>query len=171
MTDADDRVGLTAIHTRYVGQRDAFFLSGMIEGSFLMSLFGQVTAELCIRLDGDEGRLVGFSEVDFLAPVHPGDLIEVEGKLVRVGNTSREFHYEARVLCRSLAHVEDDPSVRSSAATVLDEPLVCARAIGTAVVPVEGRPKTPWPHTDGERRTGWGRRRRTEQVDPAAEIE
>lgn len=171
MTNAEDQVGLTAIHTRYVGQRDTFFLGGMIEGSFLMGMFGQVTAELCIRVDGDEGRLVGYSEVDFLAPVHAGDLIEVEGKLIRVGSTSREFQYEARVLCRSTALLEDGSNLRSSAATVLDEPLVCARAIGTAVVPVEGRPKTPWPQSEGERRSGWGRRRRSEPVDPAAEIE
>ncbi|NLT30437.1 MAG: hypothetical protein GXX86_08270 [Propionibacterium sp.] len=171
MSNAESQLGLTVTHKRYVGHRDAFFLGGMVDGSFLMGLFGQVTAEICIRTDGDEGQFVGYSEVDFTAPVHPGDVLEVEGKLIRVGNTSREMQFEARVLCRSRARLEDDAQIRSTAAVVLDEPLVVARAVGTAVVPVE-RQKTYWPQPEaGERWPGWGRRRREERPDPAAEIE
>lgn len=171
MSNAEQHIGLTVTHKRYVGHRDAFFLGGMVDGSFLMGLFGQVTAELCIRTDGDEGRFVGYSEVDFTAPVHPGDVLEVEGKVIRVGNTSREFQFEARVLCRSRTRLEDDPEIRQTAGVVLDEPLVVARAIGTAVVPAE-RQKRYWPQPEGgDRWPSWGRRRRDEPMDPAAEIE
>ncbi|MGJ3509626.1 hotdog fold domain-containing protein [Enemella sp. A6] len=171
MSNPELQPGLTVTHKRYVGHRDTFFLGGMVDGSFLMGLFGQVAAEICIRTDGDEGQFVGYSEVDFTAPVHPGDVLEIEGKLIRIGNTSREMQFEARVLCRSRARLEDDPQIRSTAAKVLDEPLVAARAIGTAVVPVE-RQKKYWPQSDGgERWPSWGRRRRDEPMDPAAEIE
>ena len=55
----------------------------------LLALFGDVATELLVRLDGDEGLFRAYDAVEFLAPVHAGDFLEVEGEIVRVGSTSR----------------------------------------------------------------------------------
>src|SRR5262249_43072704 len=84
--------------------------------------------ELLIRLDGDEGLFRAYSSVDFLAPVHGGDYLEVEAEITEVGRTSRRMRFEAR---RVIAPAERG----GSAARVLDPPEVVARATGTCVVP------------------------------------
>lgn len=93
-----------------------------------MELFGDVATELCIRSDGDEGLFAGYSSVEFLGPLHAGDFIEVRGEIVRAGQTSREMHFEV------LRYARPRPEVSDSAADVLDEPEVVARATGTCVV-------------------------------------
>jgi 3-aminobutyryl-CoA ammonia-lyase len=96
-----------------------------------LALFGDVATELLIRHDGDEGLFRAYDSVEFLAPVHAGDFIEVEGELVQVGNTSRKIRFEARKVARPL------PSISDTAAEVLDEAIVVCRASGTCVVPLE----------------------------------
>ena len=68
-------------------------------------------------------------EVQFLAPVMGGDVLEAPATVTRVGRRSRGVAFEARVVCRAA------PEVSPSAATVLAEPLVCTTAVGTVVVP------------------------------------
>jgi 3-aminobutyryl-CoA ammonia-lyase len=92
-------------------------------------MFGDVATELSIRSDGDEGLLAGYQEVEFLAPVRAGDVLEATAVLTRVGRRSRGLELEARVVCRSA------PQRSASAAEVLAEPLVVVRALGTLVVP------------------------------------
>jgi 3-aminobutyryl-CoA ammonia-lyase len=67
--------------------------------------------------------------VEFLAPVHAGDFIEVEGEIVKVGATSRAMRFEARKV------IAPRPDLSDSAADVLDAPVVVCRATGTCVVP------------------------------------
>jgi 3-aminobutyryl-CoA ammonia-lyase len=111
-----------------VGAEQAHYGGGLVDCAFVLELFGDAATELLIRRDGDEGLFRAYSSVDFLAPVHGGDYLEVEAEIVRVGKTSREIRFEAR---RVIAPGE------GSAARVLETPEVVARATGTCVVPLD----------------------------------
>jgi len=115
-----------------VGAEQAHYGGGLVDGAFVLKLFGDAATELLVRHDGDEGLFRAYSSVDFLAPVHGGEYLEVEAELTRVGRTSREMRFEAR---RVIAPGE------GSAARVLDPPEVVARAVGTCVVPLEKQRK------------------------------
>jgi 3-aminobutyryl-CoA ammonia-lyase len=125
----DDRVTLRL----RVGAEQAHYGGGLVDGAFVLKLFGDAATELLIRRDGDEGLFRAYASVDFLAPVGAGDYLEVEAQIVRVGRTSREMRFEARKVIAARG---------GSAAALLDPPTVVARATGTCVVPLErqGRP-------------------------------
>ena len=125
----DPRTGLVVTHRRYVPYTNAHYAGGLVEGAFSLACFGDVATELCIRTDGDEGLFASYSDVQFLAPVRAGDVLEVEARLVRVGRRSRQMAFEARVVCRGR------PDLGASSAEVLDPPLVVTTAVGTVVVP------------------------------------
>ncbi|MVA75848.1 3-aminobutyryl-CoA ammonia-lyase [Auraticoccus sp. F435] len=125
---------MTVVHRRYVPRNAAHYSGKLVDGAYVLGLFSDAATEMCIRTDDDEGQFVGFTEVDFLEPVHTGDVIEAEATLVRVGNTSRQLAFEARVVCRSAEHIESRRPVADSTAHVLDEPLVVVRGTGTVVV-------------------------------------
>ena len=110
-----------------VGAEQAHYGGGLVDGAFVLKLFGDAATELLIRLDGDEGLFRAYSSVEFLAPVHGGDYLEVEAEIIRVGKTSREMRFEARKVI--------SPS-EGSAARVLEPPELVARATGTCVVPL-----------------------------------
>ena len=107
---------------------DAHYGGGLIAGAKLMELFGDVATELCIRSDGDEGLFAGYSSVEFLAPVRAGDFLQVSGEITRWGTTSREMSFEA------IRYAAPRPDVSESAADLVAEPEVVARAVGTCVV-------------------------------------
>jgi 3-aminobutyryl-CoA ammonia-lyase len=111
-----------------MAQTDAHYGGDLVAGAKVLELFGDVATELAIRHDGDEGLLAGYERVEFLAPVYAGDFLEVTGRVVRVGNTSRTCEFECRKYIRPRYDVGD------STAEVLDEPIVSTRAIGTFVV-------------------------------------
>jgi 3-aminobutyryl-CoA ammonia-lyase len=109
--------------------QDAHYGGNLIDGARLLALFGDVATELCIRQDGDEGLFRAYEAVEFVAPVHGGDFVEVEGEITEVGNTSRRMKFEARKVIQPL------PDISPSAAEVLKKPIVVCRASGTCVVP------------------------------------
>jgi len=113
-----------------VSEKDVHYAGGLVSGAWVLGLFGDVVTELCIRHDGDEGLLAGYSKIDMLAPIHAGDYIEAVGKIVKVGNTSRISEVEARKVI-SLTPIPEQPS----AADPLEEPVTVARATVIAVVP------------------------------------
>ena len=131
MTD-DPRLGLSVTHRRYVPYAHAHYAGDLVDGAYVLGLFGDVATEVCIRTDGDEGLFASYSDVQFVAPVRAGDVLEVEAKVVRVGRRSRTIECEARVVCRGAAAVG---SGLESAAEVLAEPIVATTATGTVVVP------------------------------------
>jgi 3-aminobutyryl-CoA ammonia-lyase len=122
-------VGLTVTHRRYVPYSHAHYGGALVDGAYVLGVFGDVATELCVRTDGDEGLLAGYEEVSFVAPVRAGDVLEATAVLTRVGRRSRGLEFTARVVCRAAA--DRSPS----AADVLAEPVVVARARGTVVVP------------------------------------
>lgn len=84
---------------------------------------------MTIRYDGDEGLLRAYEEIEFSAPVHSGDFIEVIGKITEVGNTSRKMTFEAYKIITS-----NQDQVHDSSCDFLDPPILVAKAIGTSVV-------------------------------------
>src|SRR5918996_3669123 len=111
-----------------LSQADAHYGGNLVAGAKLMELYGDVATELCIRSDGDEGLFAAYSSVEFLAPLHAGDFVEVRGKIITTGNTSREIEFEA------YRYASPRPDVNESAADVLEEPELVGRATGTCVV-------------------------------------
>jgi 3-keto-5-aminohexanoate cleavage enzyme len=112
---------------------DAHYAGELVDGARMLALFGDLATELLIRLDGDEGLFRAYEVVEFLAPVFAGDYIEASAELVTVGNTSRKIRFEARKVIGNLRA----PGLAASAAEVLGEPIVVARAVGTCVTPKE----------------------------------
>ena len=137
MTTPAPLVGLTVTHRRYVTYSSAHYAGSLVDGAYVLALFGDVATEMCVRTDGDEGLFASYSDVQFLAAVRAGDVVEAEARLTRVGTRSRVLALEARVVCRSLAAGGGEPAV-ASAAVVLDPPLVVVTATGTVVVPPPG---------------------------------
>ena len=113
-----------------VSEKDVHYAGGLVNGAWVLGLFGDVGTEIAIRYDGDEGLIRAYKSIDLLAPIHAGDFIEVVGKIVEVGSTSRILEFEARRVI-ALANVPAQPS----AADALEEPVVVARATMVAVVP------------------------------------
>jgi 3-aminobutyryl-CoA ammonia-lyase len=122
-------VGLTVTHRRYVKHGDAHYGGGLVDGAYVLGMFGDVATEVCVRMDGDEGLFASYSDVQFRAPVLAGDVLEATCEVTAVGRRSRSLSFTARVVCRA------DPSRGPSAALVLDEPVVVVTAVGTVVVP------------------------------------
>jgi 3-aminobutyryl-CoA ammonia-lyase len=108
---------------------DAHYGGGLVDGARVLGLFGDVATELLIRQDGDEGLFRAYESVEFLAPLHAGDFIEVEGEIVSSGKSSRKMRFEAR------KYISPRPDLSDSAADVLEEPVVVCRAVGTCVTP------------------------------------
>jgi 3-aminobutyryl-CoA ammonia-lyase len=126
---ADPRLGLTVTHRRYVSCGAAHYGGGLVDGAYVLGLFGDVATEACVRMDGDEGLFASYADVQFRAPVLAGDVIEATCSVTEVGRRSRRLSFTARVVCRA------DPSRGPSAATVLDTPVIVVTATGTVVVP------------------------------------
>lgn len=116
-----------------MGQEDAHYGGGLVDGARILKLFGDLVTEITVRTDGDEGLLSQYSEVRFTAPVHPGDYIEATGRLVRHTRLRRVVELEAR---KVIAAGRDGAA---SSADVLVEPVAVCSATATTVVPT--RPK------------------------------
>lgn len=107
---------------------DGHYGGNLVAGARVLQLFGDAVTEVLIRHDGDEG-LTRTLTADFLAPVHCGDYLEVRATLVSAGKSSRKFECTAHKVIQLV-----DPN--DSAADLLTEPILVAKATGVAVVPV-----------------------------------
>ena len=121
------RVRMSASEAHYAGD--------LVNGSHILDFWGDIGTELCIRNDGDESLFVGYHDVEFLAPVYAGDFMEYHGWIEKRGTSSRLCKFEAY----KYIELARDESLAISAANVLKEPILCARAIGTLVVKKENQ--------------------------------
>jgi 3-keto-5-aminohexanoate cleavage enzyme len=112
---------------------DAHYAGELVDGARMLALFGDLATELLIRLDGDEGLFRAYETVEFLGPVFAGDYIEAVAELCAIGTTSRKIRFEARKVISNLR--SPGREFAPSAAEVLAEPVIVARAVGTCVVP------------------------------------
>ena len=123
-------IGLTVTHRRYVPYSHAHYAGNLVHGAYSLGLFGDVATEMCIRTDGDEGLFASYSDVQFLAPVRAGDVLEITATLVKEGTRSRVMDFAVNVVGRGA------PSdAAPGRAEVLDPPVVATTATGTVVVP------------------------------------
>ena len=113
-----------------MSSHDAHYAGELVDGAKILQFFGDVATELLIKYDGDEGLFAAYDNVEFLEPVYAGDFLEISGKIVKVGNTSRKMEFVAKKVITS-ANLKDQPS----ACDVLEEPIIVAKANGTCVVP------------------------------------
>lgn len=127
---------LTATIRVRLSAHDAHYGGNLVNGAYMLSLFGDLATELAILYDGDEGLLVGYEKVELLAPLFAGDFVEAIGHITRVGRTSRRMEFE----CRKV--ITARPDISDSAADVLEEPILVGRAIGTTVVKAHRQRKT-----------------------------
>jgi acyl-CoA hydrolase len=125
-------VGETVTHRFRIGPDAVHYAGDLVPASFILRAFGDVGTELSLRSDGDEGLLRAYESLEFLAPVYAGDFLEVTGRTLSVGRTSRRREYVARVYART-----HGVGPHASSGTVLAEPVVVARGIAVTVVPRE----------------------------------
>lgn len=130
MSSSTAAVGTTVVHRRYVSHAHAHYAGNLVDGAYSLGLFGDVATEMCIRADGDEGLFASYSDVQFLAPVQAGDVVEVTCELTRVGRRSRDMAFTVHVVARGASTDQ-----RLGAAALLDPPLLVTTAAGTVVVP------------------------------------
>lgn len=119
-----------------MSMHDAHYAGNLVDGARILNLFGDVATELLIRHDCDEGLFRAYSAIEFLEPVYAGDFIEVVGKIVKTGNTSRTMEFEAWKI------ISPAPELSETAAKVLDEPILVCKATGTCVTPKDKQQKT-----------------------------
>jgi len=120
-----------------MSSQDAHYGGNLVDGARVLALFGDLATELLIRLDGDEGLFRAYDMVEFLSPVQAGDYIEAVGRLVSRSTTARRMSFEAWKV------IGPRPDISDSAADVLKEPILVARASGTCVVPLTKQRLTP----------------------------
>jgi len=111
-----------------VSEKDVHYAGGLVNGAYVLGLFGDVGTELMIRFDGDEGLLAAYNSISLKSPVRAGDFLEVTGWITRVGNTSRTIALEAR----RYITVTGDPF--ESSADCLSAPELVAEAEMVSVV-------------------------------------
>jgi 3-aminobutyryl-CoA ammonia-lyase len=133
MTNSEELTSMIRIR---MSASDAHYGGQLVNGAHLLSLFGDVATELAIRSDGDEGLLVSYENVEFLAPLYAGDFVEAVGRITKIGRTSRRIEFEARKV------IAARPDISDSAADVLEQPIIVGRAVGTTVVKSERQRKT-----------------------------
>ena len=111
-----------------VSEKDVHYAGGLVNGAYVLGLFGDVGTELMVRFDGDEGLLAAYNRIELKSPVRAGDFLEVSGWITRAGSTSRTMELEALRYIR----VTSDPF--ESSADYLMEPELVARAEMVSVV-------------------------------------
>lgn len=121
--------GTRIVHRRYVPYTAAHYAGNLVDGAYGLQLFGDVATDMCISTDGDEGLFASYSDVQFLAEVRAGDVVEVACEVVAVGNRSRTLEFSLSVVARGAATEH-----RPGAARALDPPLVATTATGVVVI-------------------------------------
>ena len=60
--------GLAVTQSRYVPYSHARYGGNLVDGAYVLGLFGDAATELCIRSDGDEGLFASYSDVQHRRP-------------------------------------------------------------------------------------------------------
>ena len=119
----------TAMIRVRMSSHDAHYGGNLVDGAKMLQLFGDVATELLIIRDGDEGLFKAYDSVEFMAPVYAGDFIEATGEIISEGNSSRRMSFVAKKV------IVPRSDISTSAADILDEPIVVCKATGTCVTP------------------------------------
>ena len=117
--------GLSVTHRRYVKYGDAHYGGNLVDGAYVLGLFGDVATEVCIRTDADEGLFASYSDVQFRAPVLAGDIIEATATVTAVRQRSRQLAYCSRPSSQASRR---SPRTNSICSTLLTTPLLAFSA-------------------------------------------
>lgn len=104
---------------------DARYGQGLIPGSKVIEIFGDLETEVAIREGGDEGLCAGYEEVELLEPLFAGDFVEASASIAEAGRTSRKLDLQ---LFKVIAAAAD------GTARPIDPPLLAARGRTTIVI-------------------------------------
>jgi 3-aminobutyryl-CoA ammonia-lyase len=138
LADPPEEADVSAFLRVRVGQEAAHYGGDLVDGAHVLRLFGDLVTEITARTDDDEGLLAEYSGVRFLAPVRPGDYLEVRGRVIRRTRLRRVVELEAHKV------IEARPEDGDSAVRVLSDPRPVCKATATTVVPRRGPAvKTP----------------------------
>ncbi|MFI1200401.1 hotdog fold domain-containing protein [Streptomyces sp. NPDC020883] len=107
-TSDDGAAEATALLRIRVGQEEAHYGGGLVDGARILRLFGDLVTEITVRTDGDEGLLTQYHDVSFTAPLRPGDYIEARGRLIHSTRLRRIVELQAHKVITS--RPEDGPS-------------------------------------------------------------
>lgn len=110
----------------------AHYGGGLVDGAFVLRLFGDAVTFVSCRDDGDEGLLASYSDVAFAEPVSPGDFLAIS--CGEIGRTRLSRTY--RLIATRQGELVPGRG-RSSAAAARDEPgPTVATAQARIVIPV-----------------------------------
>lgn len=118
-----------------ISSQDVHYAGNLVDGAKCLQFFGDVATEILIRLDGDEGLFRAYETVEFLAPVRAGDYLEIRGRLLSQGKSSRRIQFEAYRVIEACPPEFGGKAVSSG--RVLSEPVLVCKAIGTCITPLE----------------------------------
>lgn len=125
--------GVKITHRVRMSFRDVYYSGGLVNGSKMLDYFGDVATELTVLLHGWEGLYRTYEHIDFLAPIHAGDVIEYVGWITRAGQTSIQFHLEAYKVMQN--SIWDNPNADEADVEVVDPPILVGQADSIGVVP------------------------------------
>lgn len=117
-----------------MSSRDAHYGGGIVAGARILELFGDAATGLTAVADANEGLLQSWENVEFVQPVHPGDFIQVEAKVVKKTRMRRFIDVAAFRLVRGLSSADalvekvEPPERIASAKGVMVIPYSQARA-------------------------------------------
>ncbi|GGE75796.1 3-aminobutyryl-CoA ammonia lyase [Nesterenkonia cremea] len=115
-----------------VSSREVHYANDLVDGAFVLRLFGDAITFVTCRDDGDEGLLAAYEGVDFREQIHPGDFLAVHCHRVDRTRLSRTYD----VVARRQGYLVSDES-RESAAIAWDQVgEVVASARAKVVIPM-----------------------------------
>lgn len=113
-----------------MSSKDVFYAGGIINGSRSITLMGEVATRLLVLHDGNEGRCLGYDEINLKNSIFAGDYLEVIGRVIGIDGNKR------KIQCRTFKIAEDARiEKKPSAVNVLENPILCTEFIGTFEVP------------------------------------
>ena len=124
-------IGEKAMLRIMVSQKDVHYVGGLVNGAYVLSLFGDLVTEVCARFDGSGSLLRGYNTVELLMPIYACDFLQCTGWISKVGNTSRIIELEAH------RYIKITAESNKPMGAYLDDPELVAKAQAIAVVPKE----------------------------------
>jgi acyl dehydratase len=111
-----------------MSSRDAHYGGDIVAGARLLELFGDAVTGLTAVRDGDEGLVANWEEVRFHKPVHPGDFIRVDARVLKTTRLRRSMKVTAHRIIRS-------PSNQHTSVEPVEPAECVADAAGVVVIP------------------------------------
>lgn len=113
-----------------MGAQDTTYRSVIIPAARLMGYFADCITQINIEQDGVSSLLAAYEGAQFKKPVHIGDFLEFQGRLIGRGNRSRRFAMTAIRHIRAPGPGEPE----KPAAVVIKPPEIVAEAVIVVVL-------------------------------------